>query len=65
MSAERFLEKPEAVSRVVRPTCGLLQGGTYTSAAATDLRKRFDEIRASMLDFSGPSLRELKARKRK
>ena len=47
------------------PTQTLLQGKPYTNSASTNLKAKFDEIRTSMLDFSGPSLRELQARRKK
>lgn len=31
--------------KITRPTKSLLEGGPYTSAAATDLRARFAQIR--------------------
>ncbi len=40
------------VNKIVYPTRGLLQGGPYVPATSTDLKKRFDEIRATTIDFN-------------
>ncbi len=42
----------EKVNKIVYPTRSLLRGGIYTPSASSDIRKRFDEIRAAAIDFN-------------
>jgi hypothetical protein len=50
MSAESNSQKPEAAIRVVRPTRSLLQGGAYQNSASTDIRARFEKMKADAED---------------
>jgi hypothetical protein len=57
------MSDPKPATRV-EPSKSLLQGCEYRNAASTDIKARFERMRAEALDFSGPSLRELKRRKK-